>query len=84
MLYPVLPGAFNTAKDPADRTDVQGIIQRQFFGEKTITGNGRFCIGPETGSPADNAQNNVRRGPTRCLAIRIAKLCTVQGRWQGC
>ncbi|KAK4695152.1 hypothetical protein P7C71_g2545, partial [Lecanoromycetidae sp. Uapishka_2] len=39
LFFALLPGAFNSAKDPADMTDVQGIIQRQFFGEKTITGN---------------------------------------------
>lgn len=44
-LQPVLPG-FGHNITPADRTDVQGIIQYKMFGDKTHTGNGTFALTP--------------------------------------
>jgi len=41
----VLPG-FGHNITPADRTDVQGIIQYKMFGDKTHTGNGAFAHTP--------------------------------------
>lgn len=36
----VLPGLFKKQIDPAQRTDVQGIIQWKLFGDPKHTGNG--------------------------------------------
>ncbi|KAL9602195.1 MAG: hypothetical protein Q9179_002621 [Wetmoreana sp. 5 TL-2023] len=38
-LFAILPGLFDDTHQPADRTDVQGIIQWKLFGDKDHTGN---------------------------------------------